>query len=696
MGEQLSEESSLSPSTQRVVVYLSGGGYRAAFAAIGALSALAVTGHWGDVRKIVSVSGGGILNGWLATQRPDSAAELLTALEELAERLRDRRRSRRNLLLAATVPAIVLALSLASCVLLWIYSGWVLALFVALPIGLTVTLGSTLSLAPRVFLARDYDFLRWPAGDLGGVRWYREHVFVASDLLWSGSISFVCHRQGSLVRSRKRGQFDADAISLSDMLRASTALPPLLPAVRLTLRRAVDPSAELGAEPESDPEVVWFVDGGATGNLGIQLDPGLSGLVDMADDKYAIHRDSVALSGEHGSAADQIAELDRRVDELGREIERAHAELEGAAARREVRAQRREAREAFWESPEGVAAKEKAAQHPSVTAKFAAAGDAQKRGATSDEVRQLLLEAVQAQVTLREEIAADLFPAVEPDPVAEVLDRPAERLPQQAQVPDCGHDPLIWSECTECITESVIVDASGLDRRSNPVFLAAMRVPILGTIINAARTLKIQYEDNLQDDLLRSRDDAVRVTRPDDIYWAAAGVERSTSALQRVARWGLEKNLRDSMAASLPVTEYIHAELCKLGSTVKTGLTAPKTERGRIAVDAVMASAFVGTLVRTARFGSGASQKTVTLSADHLLRAVSELPPALKHSIAGRVEDKLAEHAKMREDAENLRRDYLRVFGLLSRKRQRELALIRERATGTTSSSYENGNAGSV
>lgn len=87
-------------------VWLSGGGIRAALAAIGAVRQLIQQGHWDRIRYFVSVSGGSVVNGALTGAQ--STEEALAALADLETRLKRRVRHAAALLLAAAGSAAVL------------------------------------------------------------------------------------------------------------------------------------------------------------------------------------------------------------------------------------------------------------------------------------------------------------------------------------------------------------------------------------------------------------------------------------------------------------------------------------------------------------------------------------------------------------------------------------------------------------
>jgi len=273
------------PALRKVTLFLSGGGYRAALGSLGAMYFVLSSGRWSNLARVVSVSGGGIVNARLAVRRPsetDAAAEFST----LFRLLTSRRRTWLGVSIAVLPPALLAAAALA-------FLGelrWVLAL-VAIVVVLPFSLRLWLTWLYRGFVGKA------TFKDLETTTWNVEHTFVASDLGSSGSFVMSCNRVQPILYSVRRGYFDGRGTTFKQALRASTALPPVLPPLRLRLRpsppRAVRSS--LGyREWLWEPAVglrraIWLVDGGVTGNLGSQLDPRISPdnltLVDVANAK---------------------------------------------------------------------------------------------------------------------------------------------------------------------------------------------------------------------------------------------------------------------------------------------------------------------------------------------------------------------------------------------------------------------------
>ena len=265
--------------SERIDLYFSGGGYRAALGAIGVLFFLVHEGRWSAVRRIVSVSGGGIVNARIALSRPDEASietELCTLFSYLSSQARTR-----ILLARAIGPALVAGQSLLTYGAYALTHGFLitcLAAVVAVVIGIQFVFRYWLHLLYREITGKAY------LDDLGGTDWEVEHVFVASDLSDHGSAFFIANPVQPQVCSLGRGFLDGRDVRFEKALRASTAMPPVLPPTRLRLRSApawrMSPIADrdyLWDTRSAEPVITaWLVDGGITGNLGIQLDSALS------------------------------------------------------------------------------------------------------------------------------------------------------------------------------------------------------------------------------------------------------------------------------------------------------------------------------------------------------------------------------------------------------------------------------------
>jgi predicted acylesterase/phospholipase RssA len=263
---------------RRIDVYLSGGGYRAALGALGVMYFLAFDGRWDDVRRIVSVSGGSIVNAHLALTRP-MTSDVPSELSRLFETLTSRRHS-----LRAFFPALGALVVGTFAVIVTVYalshsSGWTVLVAAAwLPIGLFYAIRLWLWLLYRSVVGTAY------LDDLANSDWTIEHVFVATDLGRYGSVFFVANAIQPQVAASSSGYFDGRDVAFTKVLRATTALPPILPPTRMVLRskprRRNSPfaSREYLWKPERAGHAVkmWLADGGVTGNLGIQLDSTLA------------------------------------------------------------------------------------------------------------------------------------------------------------------------------------------------------------------------------------------------------------------------------------------------------------------------------------------------------------------------------------------------------------------------------------
>ena len=260
--------------SERVDVYLSGGGYRAALAAIGAFFYLLDERKWPAVRKIVSVSGGGIVNAHLALRRP-AESQVPPELVALFDRLTSRRTTW-SLLATAAAPFLIVGAAVTW--LAWAASGraW-----------LTTVVALLVAAVLLAYFIRFWLYLLFRAlvgdarlDDVGGTGWTVEHVFSATDLSDHGSIFFLTNAIQPQVCSLRRGYLDGRDVRFSTVLRATTALPPALPPPRVRLRSVpVKRLSPIGdreylwdANGKASKVKAWLADGGVTGNLGVQLD----------------------------------------------------------------------------------------------------------------------------------------------------------------------------------------------------------------------------------------------------------------------------------------------------------------------------------------------------------------------------------------------------------------------------------------
>lgn len=279
MTDHTGEEPSRPDRPERVDLFLSGGGYRAALAALGTVFFLATEQRWSDVRRIVSVSGGSIVNAHLALARP-TQAQVPGEIKTLFDTMTSRRGSLRHL----TAPALLVALPTIIC--------WIALVWWGAETSRTVTdawLSALLVWAVAIIAALLVAAVAWPffarlalhelirstvgtarLGDLRDADWRTEHIFVATDLSASGAIFFITNGLGARVGSQIRGVIDAATVPFEKVVRASTALPGLLPPTRFTI---VDDNSP----PERrKPIALWLADGGVSGNLGVQYDSTIS------------------------------------------------------------------------------------------------------------------------------------------------------------------------------------------------------------------------------------------------------------------------------------------------------------------------------------------------------------------------------------------------------------------------------------
>jgi len=210
----------------RWTLYLSGGGFRAALGAIGGLFYLWEHNAWPAVKRIVSVSGGGLLNAWLATRRPNDEA-LPKELAALFRMLT----SRRTIVFVTLLVALFAGLIFGSSAVILANTAGVALRVVLITVTGLAWLSVLLHLGTRLWLhVLLTQFVgRVRLDDARGTAWNREHIFAATDFGGSGSYFFLMNRLQPQAFSWNRGKTDARAVPLSKALRATTASPPLLP-----------------------------------------------------------------------------------------------------------------------------------------------------------------------------------------------------------------------------------------------------------------------------------------------------------------------------------------------------------------------------------------------------------------------------------------------------------------------------------
>ena len=271
----MAEDEDIRRAPERVDLFLSGGGFRAALGALGVILFLLHDGRWPSVRRIVSVSGGGLVNAHLALTRP-SESRLSEEILEVFERLTSGWTTRITLAYAM-LPVLTCALILLLGLWQLTESGLARAGVAALIVGVA------LWVLLRLWLHGLYKQIVGSArlDDLTGTGWTIEHVFVATDLSRHGSLFFVTNAIQAQVVSLLRGVFDGRDVRFEKVIRASTALPPILPPTRLRMRSrpaAVGEREYVWAPVDRGESrfTAWLADGGVTGNLGVQFDSEIS------------------------------------------------------------------------------------------------------------------------------------------------------------------------------------------------------------------------------------------------------------------------------------------------------------------------------------------------------------------------------------------------------------------------------------
>lgn len=570
---------------ERIVIYLSGGGYRAAIASIGALMAVIASGRWENVRKIVSVSGGGLPNAWLATRRPADGPEALRALDELLALLLDRRRSVRQMWVTAIACTSAVALLTLLGFVLFTHLG---ALFWAyLAVSGVLLFGVLGWLAPRVFLALDYRHYRGRFGQLRGAGWFREHVFVASDLWSARYAAFIGHADMSLIAAPPMEPLDASRVDFRTALRASTALPPVLPAVRIGVDSAPSSDRAYGSDRRaaSSPRSLWLVDGGITGNLGTQSDPGITGASTRFDDLLAATRAVGEAFGGLARDAQEIEESAARGAAVGENLRRsAHIQAVGIRMSSD-----RATLKALSEARSQVGSLSDAVHQADAQNAVPGRADLVSHAIIRREAAALRL-ALNSPQLAKFEISHDEREALD-EPVAP----PPARRVSRAVPPECGHRPDSWSSCTECATTNVVVDASGKPAEAGRKVRILLWIPGLATVVNAVRTLHVLYQENLQEDRKVAQSFIVPVVQANDLYLREARLSSSRNPSQKGARWTLADTLLPGpLRASMPEEAFVRAHLREEAARLKTTLTAPPEKKANLA-HAALASGYVGT-----------------------------------------------------------------------------------------------------
>ena len=250
--------------SETLEVALSGGGYRASAVSLGALLYLVHAGLNTQVDSIVSVSGGSITNGWIA-QREEyktlaSVDAFAPSVQGLAERISHRSLvSLKNPYLAlwAGALAVAIALAVAALATASLTAAGLIPPLLALFLIATIVHGR--GIVVTAWLGRTFFPKTKPQliSDLS----HREidHVICATDIGRGEPLFFSTRPYARIFSETLRIRPDP-AARLTVAVRASAALPPLIPPQRVR----VPP----GADGTTSSQAVWLSDGGVWNNLG--------------------------------------------------------------------------------------------------------------------------------------------------------------------------------------------------------------------------------------------------------------------------------------------------------------------------------------------------------------------------------------------------------------------------------------------
>jgi hypothetical protein len=264
---------------EELEIALSGGGYRASAFGLGALLYLAHSGLNQKVKSIVSVSGGSITNGFVATEcdfgsetNPENFRRIAARLAQIISgggRFRGFWFVSRPYMAALILSGVALGVWLASVVVALIaLAAWgvdlrPVSLKEVLLLALAAVLWGTAALnrgnLVLWWLGRTFFRERPTLGSLSGRT--VDHVFCSTDLTSSRPF-FLSTKGGGRVFSEVYGRGDGKAVSLRLAVGASAAFPPLIPPLRMTLR---------GLPFHGDgrvPGYIYLSDGGVWNNLG--------------------------------------------------------------------------------------------------------------------------------------------------------------------------------------------------------------------------------------------------------------------------------------------------------------------------------------------------------------------------------------------------------------------------------------------
>ena len=307
-GHKPSEQSSPEVFPWTLEVCLSGGGLRATAYALGALLYLVHSGLNKKVKNISSVSGGSITNAFVACEcnfKCIKYGDFKKIIRPLAKMIafNGLLQTWQTKAWAATVGFIALALLILLSLLTFFFigswlvvMGWARALALPaalMPFALLGAIGLSIVLAYLLHW-RSWPIEKWmatilpPNKTLGALSDLPvDHVFCATDLTF-GQPFFFSTADGGRLFSEAYGYGYAPDVRVLKAVRASAAFPPLIPPVSLPIHTEWAVEQNLRVVFPDLPLRLWFTDGGAFNNFGMEWQQVAKSLFSVQE-KFAEH-----------------------------------------------------------------------------------------------------------------------------------------------------------------------------------------------------------------------------------------------------------------------------------------------------------------------------------------------------------------------------------------------------------------------